>query len=77
MPGLVDSISRLLSFRINVGVLAGLGLLLGVPYLMLGLIWSLTHTARLHELQGLDLVVSFFGSVLWWPVLVIASVCLQ
>ncbi|MGB3896531.1 MAG: hypothetical protein WA942_20065 [Mycolicibacter sinensis] len=74
---MVNNIGRLLSYRMSVGELIGLGLILGTPYLIIGLIWSLTHTAHLHEMQGVDLVVSFLGSIVSWPVLLVADVCMQ
>ncbi|MGB3334489.1 hypothetical protein NM962_01755 [Mycobacterium sp. SVM_VP21] len=74
---MVDGIGRLLSYRMSVGELIGLGLILGTPYLIIGLIWSLTHTAHLHDMQGADLVVSFLGSIVSWPVLLVANVCMQ
>lgn len=77
MPGMVDGIGRLLSYRMSVGELIGLALIIGTPYLIIGLVWSLTHTAHLHEMQGLDLVVSFLGSIVSWPVLLVADVCMQ
>lgn len=77
MPGIVDGIGRVLSYRMSVGELIGLGLILGTPYLIIGLIWSLTHTAHLHDMQGLDLVVSFLGSIVSWPVLLVSNICMQ
>lgn len=77
MPGLLGGIGRLLSYRMTVGELIGLGCILGVPYLIVGLIWTLTHATRLHEMHGLDLAVSFLGSIVAWPVLAIANVCMQ
>ncbi|WP_396876228.1 hypothetical protein [Mycolicibacter heraklionensis] len=77
MPGIVDGIGRLLSYRMSIGELIGLGLILGTPYLIIGLVWSLTHTAHLHDMQGLDLVVSFLGSIVSWPVLLVSNVCMQ
>ncbi|BBX14097.1 hypothetical protein MNVM_31780 [Mycobacterium novum] len=77
MPGIVDGIGRLLSYRMSVGELIGLGLIVGTPYLIVGLIWSLTHTAHLHEMQGVALVVSFLGSIVSWPVLLFSDVCMQ
>jgi hypothetical protein len=43
---MVDGIGRVLSYRMSVGELIGLGLIVGTPYLIIGLVWSLTHTAR-------------------------------
>ncbi|MCV7315676.1 hypothetical protein H7J77_08985 [Mycolicibacillus parakoreensis] len=77
MLGLLERLGRLLSYRMSIGELIGLGLILGTPYLIIGLIWSLTHTAHLHEMQGVDLVVSFLGSIVSWPVLLFSNVCMQ
>jgi len=77
MSGFLDNISRLLNHRIPVGELIGPGVFLGTPYLIVGVIWSLTHTAALHGMHGLDLAVSLLGSIVFWPVLLIANVCLQ
>jgi hypothetical protein len=38
-------------------------------------IWTLTHTARFAPLSGLDLVVSFLGSIAEWPVLLFTTLC--
>lgn len=50
-------------------------LVAAVPYLIIGVIWTLTHTERLSRLSGLDLVVSALGSVAMWPVPLIFTVC--
>ena len=49
---------------------------LGVPYLIVGAIWSSTHTAHLQHMAGADLVVSYLGSIVSWPVLLFANVCM-
>jgi apolipoprotein N-acyltransferase len=54
----------------------GLGLLAGLPYLLIGVVWSSTHTAHLAELSGADVVVSFLGSIASWPVLLVSDVCM-
>ena len=46
-----------------------------MAYLLVGVIWTLTHTARFARLTGLDLVVSFLGSIAEWPVLVFTMLC--
>ncbi|BBY54678.1 hypothetical protein H7J07_17340 [Mycobacterium koreense] len=77
MLGLLERLGKLLSYRMSIGELIGLGLILGTPYLIIGLIWSLTHTAHLQQMQGVDLVVSFLGSIVSWPVLLFSNVCMQ
>ena len=35
-----------------------------------------THTEHLRRMQGADLVVSFLGSIVSWPVLLFSNVCM-
>ena len=48
----------------------------GHPYLIVGVIWSSTHTEHLQHMDGIDLVVSYLGSIVSWPVLLFANVCM-
>ena len=48
-------------------------LVLGTPYLIVGVIWSSTHTDHLAQMDGIDLVVSFLGAIVSWPVLLFAE----
>ncbi len=77
MITLLERIGRLLAYRMSIAEFIGLGLILGTPYLIAGIIWSTTHTAHLHQMQGVDLVVSFLGSIVSWPVLLFSNVCMQ
>jgi len=67
---------RILDYQLSIAELIGIGLLLGIPYLAIGLVWSSTHTEHLHDMRGADLVVSFLGSIAAWPVLLVANVCM-
>lgn len=67
---------QLLSYQLTVAELIGIALLLGIPYLIVGVIWSSTHTEHLRQMQGADLVVSFLGSIVSWPVLLFSNVCM-
>ena len=63
-------------FQVTIGQLIVVSIVLGVPYLIVGVIWSSTHTAHLQHLAGADLVVSYLGSIVSWPVLLVADVCM-
>ncbi|MCV7302796.1 hypothetical protein H7J93_24525 [Mycobacterium barrassiae] len=67
---------KLLSFQVTVGELITVALVLGTPYLIVGAIWSSTHTAHLQRMAGVDLVVSYLGAIVSWPVLLFADVCM-
>lgn len=73
---MLGKVRQLLSFQLTIAELIGLGLLVGTPYLLVGVIWSSTHTDHLRQLHGADLVVSFLGSIVSWPVLLFADVCM-
>jgi hypothetical protein len=67
---------RLLNYRLSIAELIGIALLLGTPYLIVGVIWSSTHTDHLRGMQGVDLAISFLGSIASWPVLLFSNVCM-
>ncbi len=73
---MLNRIRRLLDYQLTIAELLGLAVLVGTPYLIVGVIWSSTHTAHLRDMHGVDLVVSFLGSIVSWPVLIFANVCM-
>lgn len=73
---MLEKVRQVLGFQLTIAELIGLSLIVGTPYLLVGVIWSTTHTAHLREMHGADLVVSFLGSIVSWPVLVFSNVCM-
>ncbi|MCV7257721.1 hypothetical protein [Mycobacterium shimoidei] len=73
---MLNKIRQVLGFQLTVAELIGLALIVGTPYLLIGTIWSTTHTDHLRDMHGADLVVSFLGSIVSWPVLLFADVCM-
>lgn len=71
---MLEKIRKVLGFQLTIAELIGLGLIAGIPYLLVGVIWSTTHTEHLRQMHGADLVVSFLGSIVSWPVLLFANV---
>jgi hypothetical protein len=74
--GVLGAVRRLLGFQVTIGQLIVVALIRGTPYLIVGVIWSSTHTEHLQHMAGADLVVSYLGSIVSWPVLLIADVCM-
>lgn len=70
-------IAKLGQFRVSLRQLFLVGLVLGIPYGAVGLVWALTHTAHLADLDGVDRVFSFLGEIIAWPVLLFADVTLR
>jgi hypothetical protein len=73
---MLEKVRRVLGFQLTIADLIGLGLIVGTPYLVVGTIWSATHTEHLRQMHGADLVVSFLGSIVSWPVLLVSDVCM-
>lgn len=73
---MLTALRNLLDYKMTVAELIGLAVIVGVPYLLVGLVWSVTHTSHLHQLHGADAVVSFLGSIVSWPVLLFSNVCM-
>jgi hypothetical protein len=73
---MLTKLRQVLSYQLTIAELMGIAVILGTPYLIVGLIWSSTHTEHLRRMQGVDLVVSFLGSIVSWPVLLFSNVCM-
>jgi hypothetical protein len=67
---------RLLGYRVSIGQLIAVTVMLGTPYLVVGVIWSSTRTEHLAKMDDIDLAVSFLGAIVSWPVLLFANVCM-
>ncbi|WP_372448190.1 hypothetical protein [[Mycobacterium] fortunisiensis] len=52
------------------------GVIVGLPYLIVGVIWASMHADHLRTLSGADQLFSILGEVVAWPVLLIADVSL-
>jgi hypothetical protein len=70
------ALRRLLGFQVTIGELIVVAVIVGTPYLVVGVFWSSMHTEHLRQMAGADLVVSYLGSIVSWPVLLFADVCM-
>lgn len=73
---MLAGLRRILSFQMTIAEWIGTAVIIGTPYLVIGIVWSATHTDHLSDLHGVDLVVSLLGSVVSWPVLLFSDVCM-
>ncbi|MEC4613977.1 hypothetical protein ACFWXB_02240 [Tsukamurella tyrosinosolvens] len=70
-------VQRFLDYEMKVSEFIGLLILVGIPYGIIGVVWSLTHMDHLGDLSGIDRIVSFLGAVVCWPVLLFANVTMR
>ncbi|MFC9996195.1 hypothetical protein [Nocardia sp. NPDC127526] len=73
---MLQRLDRILSYEMKVSEFLGTLILIGIPYGLVGLIWTLTHTSHLKQMNGLDVIISFLGSIVCWPVLTFSNVCM-
>ena len=73
---MLTGLRKILGYQMTIAEWIGTALILGIPYLVIGVIWSLTHTDHVSGLAGTDLVVSLLGSIVSWPVLLFSDVCM-
>jgi hypothetical protein len=70
------TVRKFLGLELTIAEWLGTAILGAIPYLVIGVIWSLTHTQQLSGLTGVDRAVSFLGSIVSWPVLLFSDVCM-
>ncbi|MEP9391516.1 hypothetical protein ABLE94_04535 [Gordonia sp. VNK1] len=71
----MKTINRILDHQMKVSEILGTLILIGIPYGIIGVVWTLTHTAHLADIDNpVDKVVSFLGAIVCWPVLTFANV---
>ncbi len=73
---MITAIRKVLEFEMTIAEWIGTAILAAIPYLVIGVIWALTHTASLDGMTGVDRTVSFLGSIVSWPVLLFSDVCM-
>lgn len=44
IAAVLEMVHRVLTYRVSVAALVGIGFLTGFPYLLVGVLWSLNHT---------------------------------
>jgi len=70
----LKKLDRIFSYEMKVSEFIGTLIILAIPYGIIGVIWSVTHTSHLRDMHGIDVIVSFLGSIVCWPVLIFANV---
>lgn len=73
---MLAGLRKILGFQMTIAEWIGTAVIIGAPYLVVGIVWSATHTEHTDDLHGVDLVVSLLGSVVSWPVLLFSDVCM-
>jgi hypothetical protein len=68
---------KISDYRVSIKQLFTAALVVGVPYLAIGVIWALSHGDHIPDLRGLDRIFSALGEIVAWPVLTVSDVTLK
>jgi hypothetical protein len=61
---MLSALRRVLRFEMTIAEWIGTATILVAPYPLIGAVWALTHSGPVLE------------SILWWPVMLVSTVCL-
>jgi hypothetical protein len=61
---MLSMLRQILVFEMTIAEWIGTAVMLAVPYLAIGVLWSLIHGG------------SALASIVWWPVQLVSTVCL-
>ena len=71
----LTALRKLLGVEMTLAEWIGTAVLAAIPYLVIGMLWTLTHVDHLNGLGRVDQVASLVVSVISWPVLLFSDVC--
>jgi len=72
---LLTVVRKILAFEMTVAEWIGTAIMLAVPYLVVGVGWT-ALTVRQWPALNLDQLVATAASIVFWPVLLVSTVCL-
>ncbi|WP_280824784.1 hypothetical protein [Mycobacterium sp. OTB74] len=74
-PGALGVVRKVLSFEMTIAEWIGTAAILAAPYLVIGVIWALTHTSDLAAAYGIRWLLLLVRSIIFWPVILLSNVC--
>jgi hypothetical protein len=69
------TLRKFLATKMTIAEWIGTAVLAAIPYLVIGMLWTLTHIDHLNGLGRVNQVASLVVSVISWPVLLFTDVC--
>jgi apolipoprotein N-acyltransferase len=74
---MLNAVRQVLDFRMTIAEWVGTAIMLGVPYLVIGVVWAALHIDALKQSDGVERIVVILGTIASWPVLLVTNVCLS
>ena len=70
----LTTVRKVLAFEMTIAEWIGTAVILAVPYLLVGMVWTTIAGDHLGW-QGHARILSILGSIVSWPVLLLSTVC--
>jgi hypothetical protein len=70
----LTAVRKVLAFEMTIAEWIGTAVILAVPYLLVGMVWTAVAGDHLGW-QGPARILSILGSIVSWPVLLVSTVC--
>lgn len=70
-----SSLRRILDYQMTVAEWIGTAVLLGTPYLVIGVVYTVLGNDFVARADGFRAAAAFVGGVVYWPVLLLAGAC--
>ncbi len=74
---IIGVVRRILAYDMTLAEWLGTALILGAPYGVLGVVFSVLKPDHIVAAEGVLKIAAFVGTVLFWPVLLFTDVCLS
>jgi hypothetical protein len=71
---MLSTLKQVMSFEMTIAEWIGTAVMLAAPYLVIGIVWTATHTAQL-DARGAARLVQILGTIACWPALLFSAVC--
>ena len=73
---MLSAMQKILSFQMTIAEWIGTAVMLGLPYLAIGVGWLAFHTDHINHGDAVHRIVLILGTIVSWPVLLVSNACL-
>lgn len=72
---MLSVLRRIAAYEMTIAEWIGAALILAIPYLVVGVLWTALHYEHLTRLDGVRRPLSLVAFVVFWPLLVLTDMC--
>lgn len=72
---MASMLGRIMDYEMTIAEWIGIAVLVGIPHVALGIVWTVFWPQHLTGVDGVQKVAALVGGAVFWPVLLVATVC--